>query len=80
VGVELGRGRKLSEIIAGMHGMVAEGVNTTSAALGLARKISKESGKKLELPITEQMHAILHQNKPPKDAIRELMTRPGKVE
>lgn len=80
VGVELGRGRKLSEIIAGMHGMVAEGVTTTSAALGLARKVSKESRTPLEMPITEQMHAILHQDKPPRDAIRELMTRPGKVE
>src|SRR5438128_3312055 len=37
VGVELGRGRKLSDIIAGMHGIVAEGVFTTHAALGLAR-------------------------------------------
>lgn len=80
VGVELGRGRKLSEIIAGMHGMVAEGVTTTSAALGLARKVSEQSGTPVEMPITEQMHAILHQDKPPRDAIRELMTRPGKVE
>jgi glycerol-3-phosphate dehydrogenase (NAD(P)+) len=80
VGVELGRGRKLSEIIAGMHGMVAEGVTTTSAALGLARKVSEQSGAPLEMPITEQMHAILHEDKPPRDAIRELMTRPGKVE
>src|SRR6202007_1893513 len=40
VGVELGRGRKLDEIIAGMHGMVAEGVLTTNAAVGLARKHS----------------------------------------
>lgn len=80
VGVELGRGRKLNEIIAGMHGMVAEGVTTTSAALGLARKISEQSGTPLEMPITEQMHAILHQDKPPREAIRELMTRPGKVE
>lgn len=80
VGVELGRGRKLSEIIAGMHGMVAEGVNTANAALGLARKVSQQSGTPVEMPITEQMHAILHQDKSPQDAIRELMTRPGKVE
>jgi glycerol-3-phosphate dehydrogenase (NAD(P)+) len=32
------------------------------------------------MPITEQMHAILHENKSPQEAIRELMTRPGKVE
>ena len=74
VGVELGRGRKLPEIIAGMHGMVAEGVLTTNAAMGLAQKFG------VEMPITEQMHAILHDGKAPRDAIRELMTRPGKVE
>ena len=74
VGVELGKGRKLPEIIAGMHGMVAEGVHTTNAAIGLAQKY------KIEMPITQQMHAILHQGKPPREAIHELMTRPGKVE
>ncbi|MFZ3211095.1 MAG: NAD(P)H-dependent glycerol-3-phosphate dehydrogenase, partial [Terriglobales bacterium] len=74
VGVELGRGRKLAEIIAGMHGMVAEGVLTTNAAVDLACK------SKIEMPITQQMHAILHQGKPPRDAIHELMTRPGKGE
>ena len=74
VGVELGRGRKLAEIIAGMHGMVAEGVLTTNAAVDLARKL------RVEMPITQQMHAILHDGKPPRDAIHELMTRPGKGE
>jgi len=74
VGIELARGRKLAEIIAGMHGMVAEGVLTTYAAVDLARKL------KVEMPITQQMHAILHDGKPPRDAIHELMTRPGKGE
>jgi glycerol-3-phosphate dehydrogenase (NAD(P)+) len=74
VGVELGRGRKLPDIIAGMHGMVAEGVFTTSAAVGLAR------ARNVEMPITEQMHAILHQDKSPRDAIQELMSRTGKSE
>ena len=74
VGVELGKGRKLPDIIAGMHGMVAEGVLTTNAAVGLAEKMN------VEMPITAQMYAILHDGKSPKDAIRELMTRPGKVE
>lgn len=69
VGVELGRGRKLPEIIAGMRGMVAEGVLTTNAAVGLARKYE------VEMPITEQMHAILQQGKSPRDAIHDLMTR-----
>ena len=74
VGVALGQGQGLKQIMAGMHGMVAEGVLTTNAAIGLARKHS------VEMPITEQMHAILHGGKSPHDAIRELMTRPGKVE
>ena len=74
VGVELGRGRRLPKIIAGMHGMVAEGVLTTNAAVGLART------RNVEMPITEQMYAILHEGKPPRDAIHELMTRSGKSE
>jgi glycerol-3-phosphate dehydrogenase (NAD(P)+) len=74
VGVELGRGRKLPEIVAGMHGMVAEGVFTTDAAVQLAR------ANKVEMPITEQIHAILNQGKPPRDAIHELMTRSSKSE
>lgn len=74
VGVELGRGHKLPDIMAGMHGMVAEGVLTTDAALGLARQ------HEIEMPITEQVHLILHEEKSPKDAIRELMNRPGKEE
>jgi glycerol-3-phosphate dehydrogenase (NAD(P)+) len=74
VGVELGRGRKLPEILSGMHGTVAEGIFTTSAAVGLARAHG------VEMPITEQMYAILHQGKAPRDAIYELMTRSGKSE
>ena len=74
VGVELGRGKKLPEIIAGMHGMVAEGVFTTSAAVGLAH------ARNVEMPITEQMHAILHQGKSPREAIQILMSRTGKSE
>jgi len=74
VGIELGRGRKLDDIIAGMHGMVAEGVLTTNAAVGLARKAN------IEMPITEQMHAILQQGKSVQDAIRDLMGRPSTSE
>jgi glycerol-3-phosphate dehydrogenase (NAD(P)+) len=74
VGVELGRGKKLPEIVAGMHGMVAEGIFTTTAAVGLAR------ARGVEMPITEQMHAILNQGKAPREAIHELMTRSGKSE
>ena len=74
VGVELGRGRKLPEILAGMHGKVAEGVRSTAAALGLAARYG------VEMPITQQMDHVLHRDKSPREAIHELMTRPGRDE
>jgi glycerol-3-phosphate dehydrogenase (NAD(P)+) len=74
VGIELGRGRQLPDIIAGLNGKVAEGIGSTAAALGLAARYA------VEMPITEQMDAILHHDKSPKEAIRELMTRPGRDE
>jgi glycerol-3-phosphate dehydrogenase (NAD(P)+) len=73
VGVELGKGRRLAEILAEMR-MVAEGVGTAAPLLALAR----EHG--IELPITEQVDAILHRGKAPQDAIREIMERPLKRE
>lgn len=74
VGVELGQGRLLPAILAQLQGKVAEGVRTTSAALGLAQAHG------VEMPITEQMAAILEHGKSPQDAIRELMARPGRDE
>jgi glycerol-3-phosphate dehydrogenase (NAD(P)+) len=74
VGVELGKGRKLDDIIASLNGKVAEGVRTTTAALGLAARHS------VEMPITQQMAAVLHEDKSPRDAIHTLMTRPGRTE
>jgi len=74
VGVELGKGRKLPEIMASLNGKVAEGVRTTTAALGLASRYG------VEMPITEQVFAILHKDKSPRDAIRDLMSRPGRTE
>jgi len=68
VGVQLGKGRGLAEIQSSMR-MVAEGVRTTAATMELARRHG------VEMPITEQMHAVLYENRPPKDAIRELMER-----
>ena len=73
VGLELGRGRKISEILSGMR-MVAEGVQTTQAALDLARRIG------VELPITRQMYRILYEGISPRDALRELMERSLKEE
>jgi glycerol-3-phosphate dehydrogenase (NAD(P)+) len=74
VGIELGKGRSLPEILDDLNGKVAEGVRTTTAALGLAARYG------VEMPITEQVEAILHEDKSPRDAIRELMTRPGRTE
>ncbi len=73
VGVELGRGRPLSEILAGMR-MVAEGVPTTSAALALAKRCG------IELPIASQVAAILEGRRSPREAVRELMERSLKRE
>ncbi len=74
VGSELGRGRKLPEILDGLGGKVAEGVRTTRAALGLARKLD------VHMPITEQMELILDEGKDPMQAIRDLMLRPMRDE
>ncbi|WP_158793574.1 NAD(P)H-dependent glycerol-3-phosphate dehydrogenase [Granulicella sp. L60] len=74
VGIELGRGRQLPEIIANLNGKVAEGVRSTAAALGLAARYA------VEMPITQQMDAILHHGKSPNEAIRDLMSRPGRDE
>jgi glycerol-3-phosphate dehydrogenase (NAD(P)+) len=73
VGIELAKGRKAADIVASMR-MVAEGIQTTRAAIDLARR------EGVEMPITEQMHAIIDSGKPPLDAIRELMERSLKPE
>ena len=70
----LGRGRKLPEILDSLGGKVAEGVLTTRAALGLARE------HVIEMPIAEQMELILNRGTDPRQAIRDLMLRPGKEE
>jgi glycerol-3-phosphate dehydrogenase (NAD(P)+) len=74
VGMELGRGRKLPDIIASMHGMVAEGISTTQAAVGLAQAHG------VEMPIAEQMHAVLEAGKSSTTAINDLMNRTFKSE
>jgi glycerol-3-phosphate dehydrogenase (NAD(P)+) len=74
VGEQLGKGKKLADIIEGMHGMVAEGVPTTNAAVGLAKK------HHVEMPITEKMWEVLHEGKSPAEAMHELMTRSAKSE
>lgn len=73
VGVELARGRKLDEIVHSMR-MVAEGINTTTAAVELARRHS------VEMPIAEQMYQMLHHGLDPREAVRRLMERSLKGE
>src|SRR2546428_1948311 len=73
VGVELGKGRPLAEILAGMR-MVAEGVGTTDALVDLARAAN------VEMPITGQVQAILRAERSARDAIRAIMERPLKPE
>jgi glycerol-3-phosphate dehydrogenase (NAD(P)+) len=73
VGVELGKGRSLVEILAGMR-MVAEGVDTAAPLMALAGENS------IELPLTAQVEAILHQRKSPREAIRAIMERPQRKE
>jgi glycerol-3-phosphate dehydrogenase (NAD(P)+) len=69
VGQELGRGRTLVEITSGMN-EVAEGVKTTPAGRRLAARLG------VEMPITDQVHAVLYQGKGAREAVTELMTRP----
>lgn len=73
VGMELGRGRKLGEILSGMR-MVAEGVKTTLSAYQLAQQLG------VAMPITEQMYRILYADKPPRQAVSELMLRQQRAE
>ena len=73
VGLELGRGRPLEEILASMR-MVAEGVRTTSAALALGVRYG------VELPIAAQMAEVLAGRQTPRDAVVNLMLRPQRGE
>lgn len=73
VGMQLGQGKKLADILSGMR-MVAEGVKTTESAYRLARKLG------VDMPITEQVYRVLHENKDPRQAVLDLMTRDLKAE
>jgi glycerol-3-phosphate dehydrogenase (NAD(P)+) len=73
VGIELGRGRDLPDVLAGLR-MVAEGVRTTGAALALGSRHG------IELPITAQMAAVLESRRTPREALDALMLRPQKQE
>jgi len=73
VGVELGRGRTLGDILGGMVA-VAEGVRTTQSAHDLARKLE------IEMPIVDAMHAVLFEGRDVREAAMNLMLREPKAE
>ena len=73
VGVELGRGRPLAAILDEMK-MVAEGVRTSRSARALARR------EGVEMPIVDEVHAILFRGRAPGDAVRRLLARELKDE
>ncbi|MBI4833908.1 MAG: NAD(P)-dependent glycerol-3-phosphate dehydrogenase [Planctomycetes bacterium] len=73
VGMQLGQGKTLRQIMASME-MVAEGVWTTKAAIKLSNQY------KIEMPITKEVYNILFRRKDPKQAVRDLMGRRAKSE
>ncbi len=73
VGVALGQGRKLEDIVAEMK-MVAEGVKSTEAVLALA------SAQRVEMPIAEQVGAVLYDGRTPAEIVPALMLRQAKSE
>jgi glycerol-3-phosphate dehydrogenase (NAD(P)+) len=73
VGLALGKGKKLPEILDGMK-MVAEGVKTAKSAHELAER------EGVEMPIVAEVHRVLYEDKDPREAVVDLMTRPLKNE
>jgi glycerol-3-phosphate dehydrogenase (NAD(P)+) len=73
VGLELARGRKLAAVLAEMR-MVAEGVRTAKSAHLLAVR------EGVEMPITREVYAALHEDKPPVDAVESLLSRAPRPE
>jgi glycerol-3-phosphate dehydrogenase (NAD(P)+) len=68
VGLRLGRGERLADIVASMK-EVAEGVRNTRSVRDFARSVA------VEMPITEQMYLCLYEDKPPRQIVIDLMTR-----
>lgn len=73
VGVEIGKGRKLKDILSEMV-MVAEGVETTKSANALAERVG------VEVPICAEVYKMLFEGKSPRDSTYDLMTRGAKGE
>jgi glycerol-3-phosphate dehydrogenase (NAD(P)+) len=68
VGLRLGRGERLADIVASMK-EVAEGVRNTRSVRDLARSVG------VEMPITEQMYLLLYEDKAPRQVVVDLMAR-----
>jgi len=73
VGIALGQGKTIDEILSSMR-MVAEGVRTTRSAVALARRLN------IEMPIAEKMYSLLYEGRKPQDAIHDLLERKLKEE
>jgi glycerol-3-phosphate dehydrogenase (NAD(P)+) len=73
VGFELGRGRPLSDVLAGL-GHVAEGVTTAESAHRLAERLG------VDLPISSEVYSVLFENKPVPEAVRDVLARPLRSE
>jgi glycerol-3-phosphate dehydrogenase (NAD(P)+) len=73
VGLQLAEGKGVEEIVTSMR-MVAEGIKTTAAAVDLAQRHA------VEMPISEQMHQMLHSGVSPREALRRLLERSLKGE
>ncbi len=73
VGLKLGQGLDIEEILSGMKA-VAEGVRTTRSAHDLARE------RGAEMPICDQVHAVIYGGRPPEEALSALMSRDPKLE
>lgn len=74
VGEELGKGRKLDAVLQKMGLVVAEGVKTALSAYALAQKVG------VECPIINEVYAVLYENRTPREAMKNLMSRPVKPE
>jgi glycerol-3-phosphate dehydrogenase (NAD(P)+) len=73
VGIALGQGQNIEDVVSGMR-MIAEGVKTTKSTVALARKLN------IEMPIAEKMYSVLYEGRRPQDAIHDLMERRLKEE
>jgi glycerol-3-phosphate dehydrogenase (NAD(P)+) len=73
VGFELGRGRTLPDVLAGL-GHVAEGVRTAKSAYDLGRRVG------VEMPITTEVYQVLYEGKSPKQAVSDLLARANRPE